>query len=300
MTKTVKQSLRSVLLAVAVLIGCSSPEPPDPLLSAPHVVNVETTGSEAPAKRVIHILDWHVVSREAFAADLELSGEELDRQYAQHLTEVEAVQREQMELLEHMLQHDGLEAVYLEGLSDESLSAFHAACERLKNEEEPIAAINRQIKQIETMITELEQGGHSETEQYLKAVAIKADLRTMIEEHQASLLQLGAAGRLYMLGKLKAVLPAESLDAHAQANPLANGAVQLDLAKQEAREHAIVQELGKASDKTVVLVLGGDHDLSDNIPADWSYVRVAVSEYGKINPKRPSLDDGPHVPAAKG
>lgn len=72
----------------------------------------------------------------------------------------------------------------------------------------------------------------------------------------------GAAGQLMVDGKLTVhAAEAEDFD---KANPVKDGAVNADEAAQEAREDAIVKEPLKQK-KTVVLVLGGAHDLTDNI-----------------------------------
>lgn len=85
------------------------------------------------------------------------------------------------------------------------------------------------------------------------------------------LLRLGAAGQLALEGKLR-VLPAEG-KGFEQANPVRDGAVEFDEAANEKREDEIVRRLAKGG----CLVLGGAHDLADNIKRlglDVGYVLV--------------------------
>jgi hypothetical protein len=74
-------------------------------------------------------------------------------------------------------------------------------------------------------------------------------------------LRIGAAGQLMRERKLTA-LPAES-DEFEQFNPVRSGTVELDEKEIEAREDAIVQRLLKPGKH--YLILGGAHDLSDNL-----------------------------------
>ena len=73
---------------------------------------------------------------------------------------------------------------------------------------------------------------------------------------------MGAAGQLAVDGKIK-VLPAEG-EGFKKASPIKNGMLVIDDAAMEEREDAIVKELLKSKGK-VILMLGGGHDLTDNI-----------------------------------
>jgi hypothetical protein len=79
---------------------------------------------------------------------------------------------------------------------------------------------------------------------------------------EAVQLKLGAAGQLMVEHKLR-VFPAEA-DGFEKANPVRDGKVDIDTDVQEEREDAIVKNLLKRKGK-VYLVLGGAHDLADNI-----------------------------------
>jgi hypothetical protein len=48
-------------------------------------------------------------------------------------------------------------------------------------------------------------------------------------------------------------------------------------------EDAIVRRVLAGTARTELLVLGGAHDLSDNVPDDCEYIRVAVKAYRKVS-----------------
>ena len=99
------------------LIGPSSrlPLSADELRTLPGVDSVELRLAPAsPTRRIIHILDWHFVDREAFQADTP------DANYEDHLTLVRTVQANQRRLLESL----GVKAVYVESLTPDNLEQF--------------------------------------------------------------------------------------------------------------------------------------------------------------------------------
>ena len=86
-------------------------------------------------------------------------------------------------------------------------------------------------------------------------------------------------GQLLIDGHIKAVVPAEDAKAFEAANPVqADGRIVFDEKANEAREDAIVTRMMKASG-TAVLVLGGSHDLSDNVPAGVKLIVLTVKGY---------------------
>jgi hypothetical protein len=99
------------------------------------------------------------------------------------------------------------------------------------------------------------------------------------------MLRIGAAGQLHMEGVLK-TLPADDEAAHEAARPVGpDGKVKLDAKLIEAREAAIVENV--VSDNPVsVLILGGAHDLSDNMPEGCQYIRVATKAYQQMAGER--------------
>jgi len=80
-------------------------------------------------------------------------------------------------------------------------------------------------------------------------------------------------------GHIKAVVPAEDAKAYEAANPVqADGRIVFDENANEARGDAIVNTMMKASG-TAVIVLGGAHDLSDNLPAGVKLIVLTVKAY---------------------
>ena len=112
------------------------------------------------------------------------------------------------------------------------------------------------------------------------------------------LLQIGAAGRLLMEGKIEAILPLEDVAAYKAANPVAkDGAVALDQNRIEARQDAQAKRLLGAG-KIALIILGGAHDLSDNLDrlsgGKAEYIRVATKQWqefagdvGREEPNKP-------------
>src|SRR4051812_37998624 len=97
--------LTTALLGVAALLAWRFGARPaadggSPLDDLPHVAVVEGDAEGRPERLVIHLRDWHLVPHDPFEKDVaaqarrELSREELDRLYAEHLDEVEAVQKQ--------------------------------------------------------------------------------------------------------------------------------------------------------------------------------------------------------------
>jgi hypothetical protein len=95
----------------------------DILREVPGVADVEVlVKAPKPTHRVIHIRDWHFVSRDAFALDFEQAiGKPLtDQDYREHLLQVELVQHEQAAVLRCLIKHHGLKRVLAEGLTAEA------------------------------------------------------------------------------------------------------------------------------------------------------------------------------------
>ena len=90
-------------------------------------------------------------------------------------------------------------------------------------------------------------------------------LEAVERQHHCDLLQLGAAGRLLMEGKIQAVSPLEDVTSYEAADPVSgDGAIVLDRGRIEARQTAQAKRL-LAGGKFALIVLGGAHDLSDNL-----------------------------------
>lgn len=242
---------------IVILAGCTSPEPPPGVLnrktleSLPHVATVEITRVKGmPRRQIIHILNWHFVERAAFVADIQTAAEkpltdaELEQEWASFLDDVESIQSQQEALLRALVSSHGIEAVYLEGIAtDQELEGYLNLAARLKDWKEP--------------------SGDDVLSEFLR------------QQFREDSLLLGAASRVDGLE----IRPAEDADAMESANPVNGGKVHFDAAARERRESAIVRKVLAEGSPVVVLVLGGGHDLADNVPPGVDVVRVGVTRY---------------------
>jgi len=195
--------------------------------------------------RIIHIRDWHLVPKADFAIDTELVGKDLDDANDQHLRDVERVQKSELKILA------GVRTVYGEGLTEENYPIYKA-----------------EIRSLRPFHHELAKFDPDDGE----------DSKRIFAEHRMTLLRLGAAGQL-MLDEKLTVRPCEGKEY--ENRPIKDGKVVLDTKIIGAREDAIVRNLLKQQG-TVYLVLGGAHDLSDNIKRlskDCGYIVVTPKGY---------------------
>ena len=242
----------ALLFGGLLAVGVPAPLPlsPEQLCVLPGVDKVDLHRSKAaPTRRIIHILDWHFVDEEAWAADLRSQGvsdDEIAESYATHLDEVQAVQAQRAKLLEALIDEHGVTAVYIEGLSAATVGQYRRQLELLRD--------------------------------YRPIVDPDTPLGQLLEaEHQRELMRVGPEGRLAMLGRL-ALRPAEDAAAYAAANPRNGDVVKFDRAANERREDAVIRNLLKEQAVTV-MVFGSAHDFSDNIQKlrrDVEYVRVRL------------------------
>ena len=242
-------------------IVCAAPDQGDILVTLPDVAHVEAKPVDSPASYIIHILDWHFVDKDTFIADLRDQGitEDLDAKYAKHLADVEQVQAEQMTLLRTLVEKHSVTDVYVEGVTANAGPEYERRLITLKQLREKLRLLQKIAGEIDD-----------------------ADLRQKVKagEHalRKELLRVGAAGQLQMDGLLK-TLPAEDKQAFEAARPVApNGRVKLDAKLIEAREDAIVKNV-LARGPVSLLVLGGAHDLSNNVPKDCQYIRVSTKAF---------------------
>lgn len=196
--------------------------------------------SKGATHRIIHIRNWHFVPKADFAADLRslegeaLSDEEIDTRYDEFLAEVDTVQAEQRKLLMSLIENHGLKQVAIEGLTKDEMPTFDKRIKVLRDFEKH------------------KPTGDSPIDLFI------------LEMNRHDLLEIGAAGQLYLQGKLGEVLPAEEAGVFEQANPVSDdGKVVFDEKRNVAREDAVVRTLLKAGPLSVI-VMGGAHDLTDN------------------------------------
>jgi len=236
------------------------------LWDLPFVTRVTTTvHAQSPEQTIIHIKNWHLVSKKLFTADLRdqdplLSDDAIERSYESHLAEVEKVQQEQLALLRSLIRHHGLKSVYLEGMTELDRPVVEAKVGGLRDVEKHLPSLREELKATRDEIEMLgEKGGFPEL------VDLRIELETVIKEHRTEMLRIGAAGQLHVLGELEAILPLDDLDAYRAANPLRDGGqIVLDQDAIEAREDAQVRILLRGNRVSVIL-LGGAHDLADNV-----------------------------------
>lgn len=254
-----------------------------PLLrQLPNVVEVELHGpATQPTHRIIHIADWHFVSKYDFAADLRslstesISDEEITRRHAEFLDEVELVQQQQIELLRTLIQKHGLTQIHVEGLGEKEEFIFNAKVSALRKVGQELVEVKKENEELLAL-----GDPDDETRKIIESI------KEIEAQHRSDMLHLGAAGRLLLNKEIEGVLPLDDADAHAASNPLnEDGSVTLDQEKIEAREDAQVRLLLDGG-PVAVIILGGAHDLSDNLErlsgGAAEYIRVEVKAWKQI------------------
>ena len=248
----------------------------------PGVANVQRWGlDERPTHRIVHIADLHFVEREAYAADLRsLAGEplseaEIDRRYSQLLDEVEFVQEQQLTVLRCLIQHHGLKRIHVEGLTRQDQAVFNAKVSALRKLSSQIAGLQKGRDELVS-----DNRADAETKRFIEGI------KKVEAQYRRDLLQIGAAGLLLLDGEIDAVLPLEDEAAYRAADPVdSNGVVTIDAEKNEAREDGQVRLL-LDSGPFALIVLGGAHDLSDNVHrlsgGQAEYIRVEVEVWKEL------------------
>ncbi|MAX38773.1 MAG: hypothetical protein CME33_19625 [Gimesia sp.] len=231
------------------------------LRKLPGVHSVTSTPVKTKPKQIIiHLLNWHYISKEDFATDLsdssdgELSEAEIEKRYRQFLDDVEAIQNEQEQILKYLIEKHKVRSVFLEGLSKKNLSAFNSFIKTLREFEMP--------------------EGDGALDLFFK------------EQYRRDCLQMGAAAQLKISGMLESVLPLENAEAFEAANPVGkDGKVRIDKNAEEKREDEMVKLLMKGEGISVIL-LGGGHDLTDNLKRmkvdSVLYFRVSGKQYERV------------------
>jgi hypothetical protein len=243
---------------ISTLLTLFLTAPPN-LPSLPDVASVKTViQCDNPKLTLIHVRDWHFVDRERFAIDVrdesdtELTDADVAELFEGHRVAVEVIQKQQKRVLRKLVKKLKIKQVYHEGFTAEQLPAYQKRIKTLK-----------------------------EFKPYLPDGDSGLDQLTRYE-YQTDMLQIGAPGQLLIDGHIAAVIPAEDAEAYDAANPVKpDGLIVFDAKANEAREEAIVKNLMKASG-TAVIVLGGAHDLSDNVPPGVRLLEVTVRGDGEL------------------
>jgi hypothetical protein len=164
----------------------------DILRQLPGVVSVEVVPAEGkPARRLIHLRDFHYVPRDLFALELRgqgaISEEEMDLRYQEHLVQVELVQLEHLALLRCLARRHGLRRVYVEGMAPEGVKNFREIVAALKKVE---TRLYEQLQDIQGVLQEAKEG----TERHAKAKEVAKEVLGPLERFQLDVLSLGMGG----------------------------------------------------------------------------------------------------------
>ena len=202
--------------------------------------------------RIVHLCNWHMIPRRDFETVLKADGletAEIDRRFRQHELRVESVQREQYSLMLFLVSELQLRSIHLEGLCMEDAERFSKRMKQLRS-----AGLT----------------GNTLSSQKSKAEMIRQER-----------LLAGTAGQLLMDGVLD-VLPVEDRGVFEAASPFKSSAGINDVSQMtELRESAMVSHLIHDGDATFV-ILGGLHDLSNNVPDECEYVRIETRRYAEL------------------
>jgi hypothetical protein len=243
----------------------------DAMRTLPYVKRIELVEPSRPIQTIIHLRDWHYLPKDTFEADLRsvnaspMPAAELDGRYERFLFEVERVQAEQTAILRHLIRHHGLRQVFLEGLTERDMPIFQAKLESMKKLAAELPGYRDELAAAKQRLKDLETAGDDSSEGYLTDATLVVEIEALFQQYRLDLLRVGAAGQLVLAGELAEVVPVEDEVPFDAANPVGNdGAVTLDLENNERREDAQVGNLLKGG-PVVVVILGGAHDLVDNI-----------------------------------
>jgi hypothetical protein len=228
-----------------------------------------------PTRRIVHLRDWHVVPRELHAIDLRqaagraLSDEEIDVLHAEHLLEVELVQLEQAGILKCLTKHHRLRRVLCEGLTAQGVAVYKAKVDALRELDRRLPDLRRQLRELSPE----------------NRAGVEKEVDGLDNELRRGLVELGAPARLLLAGELQGVLPLDDEDALRQSKPVTpDGRITEDHDKVRAREDAMVK-LALDNTPFSLLILGGDHDLSESVRRTTSgaeYIRVTTTRYKEL------------------
>jgi len=238
-----------------ILIACLLSDLPD-LQSLPGVASATVAVEcDSPKLTIIHIRDWHFIERQSFALDVQdasgepLTDDEVDKLLAEHRETVATIQKQQRRLILALIKQLGVKQVFQEGLFVEQLPAYRKRIDILRDFQKYLS------------------DGDSPLDQFTRY------------EYQTDMLQIGVPGQLWIENKIEGIAPVENKAAYEAANPIRDGKVVFDESLNEAREDAIARNLLEAKCRTAVLLLGGTHDLSDNVPAGVKLIVLTVKGY---------------------
>lgn len=218
---------------------------------------------QAQPHTIIQVCGNHYVSPEDFAADLKaqnnsVTREEIDTEYHNFLESIRSEQRGQMMTLKDLIKRHGVNAVYVEGVTEKNVNELLRLVHSVKNG----AAIQR----VSSDFVELGAAGR---------LIVSGELQTLLPAEEST--------------AYEASNPANS------GGPLEFAKkIEFDKNANERREDAIVRNLLKA-EGTAVILLGKDHNLRDNLNrlgASCKYIktgRVDVKQSSSVFKRRQDL-----------
>jgi hypothetical protein len=207
------------------------------LRGLPEIARVDYSGPTDAELTVVHIRDFHFVPKEL--ADVE------GLNYQALLDEVERVQTDEMAIARFLIRHHALRAVFSEGLSKDSMSAFKVRVDLLRD--------------MDTLA---------------RAGKLDADEN---RQRREIALNVGAPGQLLSAKEIREVLPLEDEKALQDSKPVVDGKMVQNEARIAARRKAMVAHF--PAEGIALIVLGGSHDLGPHLAAGTLYVKVTPRNY---------------------
>lgn len=272
-----------VLISSVMVTGCNKPVTfSDQLAAFPDVELVDVPRTAVnPKQRIVHIKNCLWVDHPAFAIELRkrelsLTDDEIDRRYKSYLQEVKAIQAEQTELLLLLARKYGVRRVFYEGLTQEELPVWMDKIKDLRLMS--VDLHEKEIIELNKWVAKSKPGSNHESS--LKEV--RARREDELKSYWCDILRIGSPGQLLMSGDLSEVLPIDDATLLDEATPTVDDEPQFIHEGGEAREDAILRALMKGG-PLVVVVLGGAHDLTNNLMAaaatDVEYLTVTTRSY---------------------
>lgn len=168
---------------------------------------------EKPSARIIQLVDLRLLSKEAFTSKLgqekpDLTDEEVEAQYRQHVREVEAIQEQQMALLRALIEKYGLKEVGTVGWTEKTRGDYQVKIESLRAVEKQMPALRKQLDEVRLLMVQMQATGRDKTERYDQVAGIEKEISGLVEKHRLEMLAAGAGERLLVAGELS-VFPLE-------------------------------------------------------------------------------------------
>jgi hypothetical protein len=211
------------------------------------------------SRHLIHLVDYPFVPRTRY---------EGTAPYEKFLTDVEAVQQEEVAVLRWIVARFQLRAVSVAGLSRDRVPEFHATVAEVgARERSDVPELRKQLARL--------SGQKSEQER-----TAAQDLEKRLQWQREMLLGVGAVGRLIIAEQLSEARPLE--------NPKAPADIEwqkADQATRTARDDVMARNALVGGEPVVVVVLGAGHDLAAGVRAHdprCAYLRVTTRKFAEL------------------